>query len=48
MERAYTDFTSFEAFPQSAVYPTTVIIYNQSDNSKVNTLYDISNFLNIG
>ena len=48
MERAYTDFTSFEAFPQSAVYPTTVIIYNQSDNSKVNTLCDIFNFLNIG
>ncbi|XP_017886777.1 DNA replication licensing factor Mcm3 isoform X2 [Ceratina calcarata] len=23
LERAYTDFTSFDAFPQSAVYPTT-------------------------
>lgn len=27
MERAYSDFTSFDAFPQSAVYPTAVTIY---------------------
>lgn len=25
IERAYTDLTSIEAFPQSSVYPTTVI-----------------------
>lgn len=27
IERAYTDLTSIEAFPQSAVYPTTVITF---------------------
>lgn len=26
LERAYSDLTSLEAFPHSAVYPTTVII----------------------
>lgn len=27
LERRYTDLTSFDAFPSSAVYPTKVIVY---------------------
>ncbi|KAK9296629.1 hypothetical protein QLX08_009453 [Tetragonisca angustula] len=39
MERAYTDFTSFEAFPQSAVYPTT-----DEDGNPLETEFGLSTY----
>ncbi|XP_003704921.1 minichromosome maintenance 3 [Megachile rotundata] len=39
MERAYTDFTSFEAFPQSAVYPTT-----DEDGNLLETEFGLSTY----
>ncbi|CAK9815716.1 DNA replication licensing factor Mcm3 [Anthophora quadrimaculata] len=38
-ERAYTDFTSFEAFPQSAVYPTT-----DEDGNPLETEFGLSTY----
>ncbi|KOC60840.1 DNA replication licensing factor Mcm3 [Habropoda laboriosa] len=39
IERAYTDFTSFEAFPQSAVYPTT-----DEDGNPLETEFGLSTY----
>ncbi|XP_043803492.1 DNA replication licensing factor Mcm3 [Apis laboriosa] len=39
MERTYSDFTSFEAFPQSAVYPTT-----DEDGNPLETEFGLSTY----
>ncbi|XP_071875597.1 minichromosome maintenance 3 [Bombus fervidus] len=39
IERTYTDFTSFEAFPQSAVYPTT-----DEDGNPLETEFGLSTY----
>lgn len=39
MERAYTDFTSFDAFPQSAAYPTT-----DDDGNPLETEFGLSTY----